>query len=87
MSLFLVPSDESPGDSKVMHGQLLVGQIYQRSSALAAETQWLWALNGVPEGPLGLSLTGLTATREDAFKALTQRWAKWLEWANLAERG
>jgi hypothetical protein len=45
MTCLLVRSDDSPGDTKVMHGQLLVGQIYRRA-ALRAETQWRWTLNG-----------------------------------------
>jgi hypothetical protein len=86
MPLFLVPSDDSPGDSKVMHGALVVGQIYRRRAAMRAETQWLWAINGVPGGPVGLTLTGLAATPEEGLGALTEQWAKWLEWTNLAER-
>jgi len=86
MPLLLVPSDDSPGDRKVMHGALVVGQIYRRSAAMRAETQWLWAINGVPGGPVGLTLTGLAATPEEGLGALTEQWAKWLEWTNLAER-
>ena len=85
MSLFLVPSDDSPGDSKVMHGPWVVGQIYKRSAAFRPETQWLWALNGVPDGPLDLTRTGLAATPEEGLSALTEQWSKWLDWANLAE--
>jgi hypothetical protein len=86
MPLFLVPSDDSLGDRKVLHGQLVVGQIYRRSAALRAETQWLWALNGVPDGPEALQRTGLAATPQEGLSALTEQWSKWLDWANLTER-
>jgi hypothetical protein len=55
--------------------------------ALRPEAQWLWALNGVPEGPHGFPITGLTATLEEAQAALKERWEKWLEWTKLAEAG
>jgi hypothetical protein len=78
--------DGEPGDFKLLHGGLLVGRLYKRSASLSVGAEWLWSLNGVPEGPAGVDFTGLAATQEDAVRALTERWVKWLEWANLMER-
>jgi hypothetical protein len=78
--LVLKPKVEgSEDDCRVLQGELEVGQIYKRKVALRPETQWLWALDGVPEGPVGLSGTGLAATLDDAIAALKERWGKWLE--------
>jgi hypothetical protein len=87
MSLALQPSPDAADDYAVMHGELRVGRIYKRKMALRAEAQWLWALNGVPEGPDGYPITGLTATLEEARAALQERWEKWLEWTKLSEAG
>ena len=59
MSLVLAPKGDAADDYHVLHGELQVGQIYKRKAAIRPEAQWLWALNGVPEGPHGLALTGL----------------------------
>jgi hypothetical protein len=85
MALVLHSNPDDPGDCKATHGHLQIGQIYKRTVALRAETQWIWALNGVSEGPPGQPITGSAATRDEALTALTERWAKWLEWANLSE--
>jgi hypothetical protein len=85
MSLFLVPSDGSPGDSKVMHGQLLVGQFHKQVAAFRAGSEWLWIFNGVPS-PEGRTVAGSAATPQEAMTALTELWSKWLNWAKLAER-
>ena len=77
---------DGPGDFNIMHGELLVGRIYKRAGTSSIGAEWLWALNGVPEGPPQQSITGLAATRDEALSALTERWSKWLEWAHLAER-
>jgi hypothetical protein len=79
-------TDGSPGDFILLHGGLLVGRLYRRPAPSTAGMEWLWSLNGVPEGPAGLEFTGLAATKDEAVTALTERWAKWLEWASLAER-
>jgi len=79
--------DGNPGDFTLLHGGLLVGRLYKRSGTSTLGAEWLWSLNGVPEGPLGVPLTGLAGTRDEAVTALSERWAKWLEWANLVEHG
>jgi hypothetical protein len=79
--------DGSEDDYRVLHGDLEVGQIYRRKAALRPESQWLWALNGVPEGPHGLAATGLAATLDEAIAALKERWGKWLGSADLSEAG
>jgi hypothetical protein len=86
MSLLLKPSG-SEDDYLVLHGELQVGQIYKRKVALRREAQWLWALNGVPQGPPGLAVTGLAATLDEATAALKERWSKWLASADLSESG
>jgi hypothetical protein len=78
--------DGGPGDLNVTHGGLLVGRLYKRSETSAVGAEWLWSLNGVPEGPVGLAFTGLAATRDEALTALTERWSKWLDWAKLGEQ-
>jgi hypothetical protein len=85
MSLVLNPKADAADDYHVLQGELQVGQIYKRKAALRPETQWLWALNGVPQGPNGLALTGLAATLDEAMAALKERWAKWLASAELSE--
>jgi hypothetical protein len=88
MPLVLKPKGErSEDDYRVLHGELEVAQIYKRKVALRPETQWLWALNGVPEGPHGLAVTGLAASVDEAIAALKERWGKWLASANLSEAG
>ena len=86
MPLVLKPKgDGSEDDYRVLHGELEVGQIYRRKAALRPETQWLWALNGVPEDPHGLAVTGLAATLDEAIAALKVRWSKWLVSVGLTE--
>jgi hypothetical protein len=71
----------------VLHGELPVGQIYKRKAALRPETQWLWALNGVPHAPSGPAFTGLAATLDEAMATLKESWFKWLASAELSETG
>jgi hypothetical protein len=86
MPLVLKPNTNgSADDYNVLHGELQIGQIYKRQAALTPGTQWLWALNGVPECPEGLAFTGLAASLDEARSALNARWAKWLASASLAE--
>jgi hypothetical protein len=88
MSLVLKPNrDGSADEFRVLHGELQIGEIYRRKAALRTEAQWLWALNGVPEGPLGLAFTGLAPTLDAAKAALKERWSKWLVSAELSEAG
>jgi hypothetical protein len=77
--------DGSEDGYRVLHGELEVGQIYKRKISLRPEAQWLWALNGVPEGPHGLAVTGLAATLDEAIAALRERWGKWLVSVGLTE--
>ncbi len=76
MSLVLNPRAGSADDYNVLHGELQVGQIYKRKAALRPESQWLWALNGVPAGSDIHALTGLAATLDDFMVALTATWTK-----------
>ena len=85
MSLVLNPNVDAADNYYVLHGELQVGQIYKRKAAIRPEAQWLWALNGMPEGPHGLALTGLAATLDEAMAALKDRWSKQLEWADPSE--
>jgi hypothetical protein len=85
MSLVLNPKAGATDDYDVMHGELQVGQIYKRKAAIRPEAQWLWALNGVPEYPDGLALTGLAATLAEAVAALQECWIKWSASAELSE--
>ena len=86
MSLVLKPNG-SEDTYKVLHDELQVGQIYKRKVTLRPESQWLWALNGIPQSPAGLAFTGLAATLEEATAALKERWAEWLASAELSESG
>jgi hypothetical protein len=85
MSLVLSPKADAADDYHVVHGELQVGQIYKRKAAIRPEAQWLWTLNGVPEDPHGLALTGLAGTLDEAMAALKVRWAAWLASAALSE--
>ena len=86
MPLELKPNEDGAlDDYHVFYSALRVGQIYRRKSALRAEAQWLWVLNGVAESTEGLALSGVTASLDEAMAALNERWAKWLAWARLAE--
>jgi hypothetical protein len=86
MSLVLdANADASADDYQVLHGQLLVGRIYKRKVTLIPGSEWMWALNGVPEGPCGLAITGLAASLDEAMAALKGRWAEWLAAAELTE--
>jgi hypothetical protein len=83
MPLTLQPNDASPGDYRVTHGELEVGQIYKRKAPLRPESQWLWALNGLPAGS---PISGSAATLDEAMAGLEARWQQWLAWANLSEK-
>jgi len=86
MSLVLnANADASADDYQVLHGQLQVGRIYKRKVTLQPGSEWLWALNGVPEGPGGVVFTGLAATLDEALAALKESWARWLASADLSE--
>ena len=86
MTLFLQPNaDGSVDDHDVFHGALRVGQIYKRAAALRPETQWIWTLNGVPDGPSRPALAGSAESRERAEAALQEGWEQWLAWAGLSE--
>jgi hypothetical protein len=85
MPLVLNPKAGAADDYNVLHGELQIGQIYKRKAAIRPETQWLWALNGVPESSHGLAVTGLAATLDDATAALNERWTEWLASAQLSE--
>jgi hypothetical protein len=86
MSLVLnTIADSSTEDYQVLHGQLQVGRIYKRKITLRPGSEWLWALNGVPEDPCGLVISGLAASLDEALAALKERWAKWLASAELSE--
>jgi hypothetical protein len=85
LSLVLNETDASTNDYLVLHGQLQVGRIYKRKVSLQPGSAWLWALNGVPEDPCDLVITGLAATLDEAMAALKERWAKWLAAAELSE--
>ncbi len=79
MTLLLQPNtDGSVEDYNVFHRTLRVGQIYNRGAALRPETQWIWTLNGVPDGPGGLALAGCAESRERAEAALRESWEQWL---------
>jgi hypothetical protein len=86
VSLVVKPNEDgSADDYNVFHGDLRIGQIYKRKAALRPEAQWLWVMNGLPECPNGLPITGLAANLDDALAELNERWAKWLSWAGLTE--
>ncbi len=86
MSIVL-KANGSDDDYQVLHGELQVGQIYRRKVALRPEAQWLWALNGVPQGPPDLAFTGLAGSLDEALAALKERWSMWLASAELSEAG
>jgi hypothetical protein len=88
MSFLLQPNaDGSPGAYDVFHRALRIGQIYKREAALRPEGQWIWSLNGVPDGPGGPVLAGSAESLEGAEAALRERWEQWLAWAGLSEDG
>ena len=75
-------------DHLVMSGELQVGRIYKRESTINADSQWLWAINGVQRaGPDVMRVAGMTATLETAQAELSENWQKWLAWAHLHELG
>jgi hypothetical protein len=45
-------------DYEVMHGGLRVGRIYRQTAATSAETEWLWAINGVHGPPEMMAIPG-----------------------------
>jgi hypothetical protein len=71
-----------------MNGQLEVGRIYKRDTLDKSESQWLWAINGVPRAAPGvMRVAGIAASLEQAQNELQENWEKWLAWANLQESG
>jgi hypothetical protein len=78
-------TDSAEEDFHVMHGELRIGQIYKRKLSLRPDSEWLWALNGLPVSADGLPLTGLSASLDEATSALGERWKSWLAWARLKE--
>src|SRR5262249_14248009 len=73
-------------DHLVMHGQLEVGRIYMRDTLSNSESQWLWAINGVPRAAPGvMRVAGIAASLEQAKAELQENWQKWLAWADLRE--
>ena len=93
MSLALHPNPASAParrktDHLVMNGQLEVGRIYKRDTPDKSDTQWLWAINGVPRAAPGvMRVAGIAASFEQAKAELQENWKKWLAWANLQEIG
>ena len=85
MTLVLSVDAVSPDSQKVMHGEWQVGQIDKRPSFTGTEPRWLWALNGVPGGPKGIRLAGVTTTLDDAEAELRKSWEEWLAWASLSD--
>jgi len=85
MALKLNARPGAPDEHDAFHGQLRVGNLYKRRSSLRPEAQWLWALNGVSDGPSDLSISGSAPDAEEALAGLTEQWRKWLEWAKLKE--
>jgi hypothetical protein len=78
-------ADSLEEDFHVMYGDLRIGQIYKRKISLRPDSEWLWALNGLPVSADGLPLTGLSASLDEATSALAERWKNWLAWARLKE--
>ena len=85
MVLVLRPAANLPGVHQVMHGEWEVGRIDKRPSFTGTESRWIWALNGVPSGPKGIRLTGVTETIDEAEVDLKKSWEQWLEWASLSD--
>jgi hypothetical protein len=78
-------ADDSSEDYDVFHGALKIGQIYKRVAAIRPEGQWIWTLNGVPDGTGRRALAGSAESREQAEAALRESWEQWLAWAGLSE--
>jgi hypothetical protein len=75
-------------DHLVMNGQLEVGRIYKRDTPDKSDSQWLWAINGVPRAAPGvMRVAGIAPSFEQAKAELKDNWEKWLAWANLQELG
>ena len=73
-------------DHLVMNGQLEVGRIYKRDTPDKSDSQWLWAINGVPRAAPGvMRVAGIAPSFEQAKAELQDNWEKWLAWANLQE--
>jgi hypothetical protein len=73
-------------DYLVISGELHVSRIYKRDSADGANSQWLWAINGVQRAaPDVMCLAGIAAALDEAKAELQENWEKWLAWANLRE--
>ena len=84
MALVLRPHPNSPGVHQVMHGEWEVGRIDKAPSMTGPGDRWIWALNGVPGGPDGIRLTGVTDTIDEAQVELAKSWKQWLDWAGLS---
>jgi hypothetical protein len=54
-------------------------------SLTGGEARWIWALNGVPAGPQGIRLAGVTGTLDEAEAELKKSWEQWLLWASLSD--
>jgi len=86
MAVSLKPNEQGIAeDFHVMHGELRIGHIYKRKISLRPDTEWLWALNGLPISMDDLPLTGLSASLKEATIAIGERWTNWLAWAHLKE--
>jgi hypothetical protein len=75
----------SADEYQVLHGNWQIGQIIKRISALDPKRQWLWALNGVPDGPDNMSRTGFSESLDAAKAEFTDCWERWLGWAGFAQ--
>jgi hypothetical protein len=85
MALVLRPIATSPDDRQATHGEWQVGQIEKRPPLTGNKPRYIWALNGVPAGPQGIRLTGVTGTVDEAEAELRKSWEEWLAWANLSD--
>src|SRR6266568_2435351 len=75
-------------DHLVMHGQLEIGRIYKRDTPDKSDSQWLWAINGVPRAAPGvMRVAGIAPSFEQAKAELQDNWEQWLAWADLQEIG
>ena len=73
-------------DHLVMSGQLEVGRVYKRDTPDKSDSQWLWAINGLPRATFGIMrVAGIAPSLEQAQAELQENWVKWLAWANLHE--
>lgn len=85
MALVLRPAANSPDIHQVMHGEWEVGRIDKRPPLTGEGARWIWALNGVPGGPQGIRLAGVTGTLDEAEAELKKSMEQWLLWASLSD--